>query len=139
MTDPTHISKPTRSARWLDGALVLSAAALMCLALVQVASTSAFQISARASDSRAGLLATIGEYTLLSVDIGNDDAVLLLDGRAEEVVAYRADNQQVLQVVQRLNLPRTFTEARARTGARPTSDNQDSGPPARDNRTNPPR
>lgn len=130
--------RPARTGRWLDGALGLSATALVALALVQVASTTAFQPYAGAGDNaRAGMVASVGEYTVLTTEIGNDDAVMVLDGRAEEVLVYRADNQQIMQVSQRMNLPRTFAEARGRSGVR-VPESPDAKDP-RESRTNPPR
>ncbi len=123
----------------LDALLGLCAAALGLIALVQVATTSAFQPLARAgSADRAGMLASVGEYTALTADIGNEDAMLLLDGRAEEILVYRADTQQVMQVAQRVNLPRMFIEARTRAGAKPpAAEPRDSK--KSDTRANPPR
>jgi hypothetical protein len=128
-----------RSRSWLDGLLGLSAAALFVIAMVQVATTAAFQpIAKAASGERAGMISTVGEYTLMTADIGNEDAMLLLDGRAEEILVYRADSQQVMQVAQKLNLPRTFVEARTRAGVKPAApDTRDRD--AREPRTNPPR
>lgn len=66
-------------------------------------------------DSGSGMVAHAGVYTALISPAGNEDLVLVLDGRSEELLVYRPEgNLGVPQLVQRLNVQTLFTEARTR-------------------------
>jgi hypothetical protein len=73
-------------------------------------------------DGGVGMVAQAGVYTALISGGGNDDLLLVLDGRSEELLVYRPEgNQGVPQLVQRLNVPTLFTEARTRAEGRTPS------------------
>lgn len=68
------------------------------------------------------MVAQAGVYTALISPGGNDDLLVVLDGRSEELMVYRPDgNQGVPQLVQRLNVQTLFTEARTRAEGRAPS------------------
>lgn len=64
----------------------------------------------------AGVVSSVGGYTVMTSDGGNEDLLLVIDGRSEELFVYRAENQNSVQLYQRLPLSRVFLDARARTG-----------------------
>ncbi len=66
-----------------------------------------------------GMVAQAGVYTALVSAGGNDDLLVVLDGRSEELMVYRPEgNLGVPQLVQRLNVQTLFTEARTRAEGR---------------------
>jgi hypothetical protein len=70
-------------------------------------------------DPGTGMVAQAGVYTALISSEGNDDLLVVLDGRSEELMVYRPEgNQGVMQLVQRLNVQTLFTEARTRAEGR---------------------
>lgn len=73
------------------------------------------------TQARAGTLGVAGAYTLMTSPASNEDLFLVLDGRAEELSVYRAQNAGGVQLFQRLKLPPAFTEARLRATGRPES------------------
>lgn len=73
----------------------------------------------RAADGRSGMISQTGGYALMSSDAGQDDIVLVLDNRNEKVMVYRVENQSSLLLYSKLDLPRTFLDARGRNQGRP--------------------
>lgn len=70
-------------------------------------------------ESSGGMVTQAGVYTALISNGGNDDLLVVLDGRSEELLVYRPEgNQGVPQLVQRLNVQTLFTEARTRAEGR---------------------
>jgi hypothetical protein len=66
----------------------------------------------------AGVVSQTGGLTCLTTDAGNEDLLLVLDGRNEELFVYRTDNKQGLQLLQRYPLPQMFVDARARSSGK---------------------
>ncbi len=89
-------------------AMWVSAMVLLALIIVQ-ATTSG-------TPARADLVSAAGDYTVLTFDGGNDDVLLVLDGRGEELYAYRVRNQNSLELIAPYQLKTIFNEAR-RIGA----------------------
>lgn len=98
------------------------------LALASMQGQPAF---AGGGESGTGMVAQAGVYTALISPAGNEDLVLVLDGRSEELLVYRPEgNQGVPQLVQRLNVQTLFTEARTRAEGRvPTAPSVRPQPP----------
>ncbi len=59
-----------------------------------------------------GLVSRVGDYTILSFNAGNDEAVAVLDGRGEQVYFYRIKNLSEFEFLGRESLPNLFTTAR---------------------------
>ena len=115
----TQSPKQKLSSRWLDVALMLSAAGLLLSIVVLGSRADAFAPPfAKASGGAGGMVTRVGDYELLTADVGAEDVLFVLDQRSEEVCVYRTDQQQAVQLLQRLNLPRTFAEARAKSQGR---------------------
>lgn len=65
--------------------------------------------------ARADLVATSGAVTMLTVEASNsNDVLLVLDGRSEELMAYKVENQANLELYKKYNVPRLMSEARSR-------------------------
>lgn len=67
----------------------------------------------------AGVVSSSNEFTLLTADAGSDDVLLVLDGRAETLFAYRVVNQTRLDMVRRWDVKALFTEGKSAGAARP--------------------
>lgn len=67
--------------------------------------------------SRSGMISQVSGYTIMTSDAGNDDIVVVLDNRNEELMVYRSEAQG-MQLWSKVPLPRLFTEARARNQGR---------------------
>lgn len=66
----------------------------------------------------AGLVAHAGNMAILTSEAGNEDIVLVLDGRTEQILAYRANTSEGIKLVQRASLPQLFLDARTRAQGR---------------------
>jgi len=64
--------------------------------------------------ARGEMVSQVGEYTVLTTDGGNEELLLLLDARSEDLLVYRIEKQSTVQLFQRVNLPRVFQDAKAR-------------------------
>jgi hypothetical protein len=64
--------------------------------------------------AEAGVVSQSGSLTLLTSEATNEDVVLVLDARAEEIFVYRTDVNQGIDLVQRIPLAGLFQDARAR-------------------------
>lgn len=71
--------------------------------------------------ARAGTLGTAGAYTLMTSSANNEDLFLVLDGRSEELSAYKMMNNGGAQLFHRILLGPTFTEARVRATGTPAN------------------
>lgn len=61
------------------------------------------------------LVSQTGGLTVLSTDGGNEDILVVLDGRNEEMFVYRTDVNAGIQLLQRYTIPQLFSDARARS------------------------
>jgi hypothetical protein len=95
---------------------VLTASALVFGgAILWNASNAWSQPAAQSGSGRgAGMVSRAGEVTSLTVNTGNEDALVVLDGRTEQIYVYRGGVRDGLQIVQRIDLTQTFVDARAR-------------------------
>ncbi|MBL8762089.1 MAG: hypothetical protein JNL50_12385 [Phycisphaerae bacterium] len=98
---------PERGVRWM-----LSASAVLLVALLAWRAQ-AMQIG-RGGDGGAGMVSAVGDYTMMTFPVGNEDMLLTLDNRSEELYVYRVENQNAVSLFQKLGLPRLFSEARTR-------------------------
>jgi hypothetical protein len=68
--------------------------------------------------AHAGMVSRTGQHTILAADASNEDVLLVLDGRSEELLVYRTDVNKGIQLFQRLSLPDVFTDAKTRATGR---------------------
>jgi hypothetical protein len=68
--------------------------------------------------AHAGMVGQVSQHTILAADASNEDLVLVLDGRNEEVFVYRTDMNKGMQLFQRLSLPQVFIDAKGRANGR---------------------
>lgn len=70
------------------------------------------------SPASGDLVSASGPYTVLTVESNNnEDILLVLDGRSETLMVFRTDRSEV-NLVEKIDLPRAFADARARFGRR---------------------
>jgi hypothetical protein len=101
------MSMKTRS---VQGVLVVTAVALAAAAFWLLGSPRA--------DATVGDVAQAGSYTVLSTDAANEDVVIVLDGRQEDLFVYRIDPRNGIELLQKVSLPQAFTDARAKAAGR---------------------
>jgi hypothetical protein len=65
-----------------------------------------------AGGGSGGTVSRVGDYTIMSFDAGNDDALAVLDGRGEQIYFYRIKNLNEFEFLGRDNLPNLFNTAR---------------------------
>lgn len=96
-------------------ALSVSAVALMAVVVVF-----AGRQPAQAAGAAMGELGQSGDYTALTCRSDNQEVLVVLDGRNEQLFVYKVVNQSSVEVFQREDVSRMFADARARArGVRP--------------------
>ncbi|HLP84253.1 MAG TPA: hypothetical protein VK157_07880 [Phycisphaerales bacterium] len=63
----------------------------------------------------AGVVSQVGGLTVMTTDATNEDLLLVLDGRNEELFVYRTQNNESVQLLQRYPIAQLFVDARARS------------------------
>ena len=113
MSTPTTIS--TRPA-WINIGLSASATALALAlaALVQRHSDRGGSLPSFDSQALAAVTAQAGGYMMLTAGSNNEEIVLVLDNRREQLMVYRAENASFVQALQRVSLTQMFAEAKAK-------------------------
>jgi hypothetical protein len=64
--------------------------------------------------ARAEMVAETGHLVTLTAKGGNEDILLVLDNRTEQLTLYKVDQRNALEMIQRVALPELFSSARAR-------------------------
>jgi hypothetical protein len=99
------------------GNMALSISALvLTLVVLTVAGRGLLPV---AHASAASEVAQSGDYTALTCDGGNEDILVVLDGRSEQLFVYKVLNQTSVQLYQREDVSRLFSDARARARGTP--------------------
>ncbi len=99
----------------LNSSAALSASAVIIAALIIVQAGRLLT----GPDARADVVATSGNVTALTVEASNsNDVLLVLDGRSEELLVYKVENQSNVELHKKYNLPRMFSDARARASGK---------------------
>ena len=100
------------------GMTVESAKMIAILALIALLGLVTWQAQAmqlgRDGGNSQGMVSNAGDYTMMTFSVGNEDMLITLDNRSEELYVYRVENQNAVQLFQKLNLPKLFNEARTR-------------------------
>ena len=109
------MSQTTTAPRRIDAATAaLSASAFILAAMVLVqAARLAWPLGAEA---RADLVSRTGDTTTLTVNSGNDDLLVVLDGRGDQLYAYRLQAQTRLELLRSYDVKELFSTGR-RLGA----------------------
>ena len=68
------------------------------------------------TQARAEMVATAGDYTIMTTEAVNDEMVLVLDERNEELLVYNIVNQRQIDLFQKLDLSATFADAKRWAG-----------------------
>lgn len=97
-----------RGLRWL-----LSGSAVVLLGLLTW-QAQAMQFGRGGDGGGSGMVSNVGDYTMMTFSAGNEDMLITLDNRSEELYVYRVENQNAVALFQKLSLPRLFSEARTR-------------------------
>lgn len=91
----------------LAGAVVL--ATLVVTQVLRITSARGIE-----STALAGLVSDVGGMTILTVEANSDELVFVIDSRSEELMVYKAENNQTLELLQKYNVPEVFNQAKAR-------------------------
>jgi|GEM_PF-1943918 len=116
---PVMPAAPTPDGAW-PAALWASSFVLAGLLVARLAPTAA-EALAQPGDrggtaSAAGTISAAGSLQMMTLDAGNDDVVLILDGREEELFVYHNDPREGVQLMKRYPLAQLFAEGRAPSG-----------------------
>ncbi len=85
------------------------------LAIVVLGDSDAYQpIVGLTGSARAGMVASSGSYTMLTAESGNEDVLVVLDSRNENLLVYRTTAQEGVQLMQRHGLAQIFADAKGR-------------------------
>jgi hypothetical protein len=100
-------------------ALALSLALLIGLIAFRAARPAQVSTPLDVAMAQAALVSQTGGLTVMTADGGSQDLLMILDGRNEDLLVYRTDSQQGLQLMQRYSVPQVFTDARSRSQGTP--------------------
>ncbi len=68
--------------------------------------------------AHGAVVSQTGGLTCMTTDVGNEDLLLVLDSRNEELFVYRTDSKTGMQLLQRYPVPQMFIDARGRSQGR---------------------
>jgi hypothetical protein len=110
---PPAAPSPTQPAPWStpQRTLALAAAVLGLLCLLQIVPALSTLIQ---REAQAGMVSSSGQLTVLTAEASNEDLLVILDGRGEDLYVYRTDARNGMQLFQKLAVPQLFSEARAK-------------------------
>jgi hypothetical protein len=66
----------------------------------------------------AGLVADVNGFTILSNEVSNEEIVCVLDSRQEQLMVYRLDGRDGIQLLQRVSVSQMFNDARIKATGR---------------------
>jgi len=111
---PKPSAAPATGGLWARAGLVCSAMVLSTLLAIALVRS-----GAPASAGMVDLVASAGDFAMLTTDGGSDDVLVVLDQRSESLLLYRVANQQRVEFYGRQSLKDLFTTARAMSGEAP--------------------
>lgn len=115
MNTPTNTSsEPAPTSSPAAERLLIAGLAIGAVALGGLLASGLASGFGEGSPAYAGIVSEAGMTTILSTEVSNEDIVLVLDARTEELIAYRTDLQKGMELLQRINIPQVFGDARAR-------------------------
>lgn len=95
--------------------LWVTAIALAALVVVQLGrgGSAAFEQQALAE-----MVASVGDYSVMTTDGGNEELLFVLDNRNEQLMVYKVDQQRSMVLLAREELDGVFASARSKLGGR---------------------
>ncbi len=94
----------------VSGNAVLSATALILASLIVFEASRPWSLGRAQGD----VVGQASSLTALTFTASPQDVLLVLDGRSEELLAYRVENQNSVELFARYSVPRMFADARNR-------------------------
>lgn len=68
--------------------------------------------------AQAGMVSHVGSLAVLTCDVGQEEVLVVLDNRGEQMLVYRVENMNTATLLQRVSLPRVFLDGRHRAQGR---------------------
>ncbi len=68
--------------------------------------------------AQAEMVSRVGEYTLMTTDGGNEEVIVVIDNRNEDLLIYKVLQQKELNLFQKIDLDRLFADAKRAAGSR---------------------
>lgn len=104
---------PRRAGRTNAGNLALTVSAVSLAMLIMT-------VAGRGvPEAKAAEVSQSGDYTAMTCDGGNEDVLVVLDGRSEQLFVYKVVNQVSVQLFQREDVGRLFADGRGRARGAP--------------------
>lgn len=69
-------------------------------------------------EALAEMVASVGDYSIMTTDGGNEELLFVLDNRNEQLLVYKVDQQRTMVLLAREELDAVFTSARSKLGGR---------------------
>ncbi len=66
----------------------------------------------------AEMVASVGDYSIMTTDGGNEELLFVLDNRNEQLMVYKVDQQRSMVLLAREELDGVFAAARSKLGGR---------------------
>lgn len=66
----------------------------------------------------AEMVASVGDYSIMTTDGGNEELLFVLDNRNEQLLVYKVDQQRTMVLLAREALDSVFASARSKLGGR---------------------
>ena len=95
---------------WVTAVLIAS---LIVVQLGRTGGSSPFEQQALAE-----MVASVGDYSIMTTDGGNEELLFVLDNRNEQLMVYKIDQQRALMLMAREELDGVFANARSKLGGR---------------------
>jgi len=96
--------------------LWISAIALSALVIVQLGHR--LGAGSVEQSALAEMVASVGDYSIMTTDGGNEEMLFVLDNRNEQLMVYKIGQQQSLVLLAREKLSDVFASARNKLGGR---------------------
>ncbi|MBK7403179.1 MAG: hypothetical protein IPJ41_00755 [Phycisphaerales bacterium] len=99
--------------------LQLSEGALTTCALVLAVGLGVMLGPVLHTEARAEMVSESDHLVTMTAKGGNEDVLLVIDNRSEQLMVYKVNQQNAVDLLQRVELPKLFEAARARrTGSK---------------------
>jgi hypothetical protein len=77
-----------------------------------------FGEGSRSHEAEAGMVSQAGGVSILSSEVSNEEIVCVLDSRQDQLLVYRLDGRDGVQLLQRVQAAQLFQDARAKATGR---------------------
>jgi len=95
--------------------LWVSAVALAAMVLLQLGKGGQVPFEQQAL---AEMVTSVGDYSIMTTDGGNEELLFVLDNRNEQLMVYKVDQQKSMTLLAREELDSVFASARSKLGGR---------------------